>query len=226
MNSLMSMRTMASSSSNRNSASALHSSVLPTPVGPRNRNEPIGRLRVAQAGAAAADGVADGPHGLVLADHALAQPLLHLQQLLALALEHAATTGMPVHLLTTSAISSGVTSSLDQAVAVVRAARPASARASSSCRFSSRSSPYWMRAARSRSPRRWACSSSVCLALDLLLERLDLLEHALLVLPPRGQPRVLLLQLGQLLLDAAQAAACVAVVLLLPQGLALDLRAA
>ena len=40
----MSMRTIALSSSNRNSASALVSSVLPTPVGPRNRNEPIGRF--------------------------------------------------------------------------------------------------------------------------------------------------------------------------------------
>src|SRR5207249_2595117 len=40
----MSIRTMARSSSNRNSASARASSVLPTPVGPRNRNEPIGRL--------------------------------------------------------------------------------------------------------------------------------------------------------------------------------------
>src|ERR1700749_3305714 len=44
MNSLMSMRTIAVSSSNRNAASALVSSVLPTPVGPRNRNEPIGRF--------------------------------------------------------------------------------------------------------------------------------------------------------------------------------------
>src|SRR5215468_3191527 len=41
--SLMSMRTTARSSSKRNSASALASSVLPTPVGPRNRNEPVGR---------------------------------------------------------------------------------------------------------------------------------------------------------------------------------------
>ena len=39
----MSMRTIARSSSNRNSASVRASSVLPTPVGPRNRNEPIGR---------------------------------------------------------------------------------------------------------------------------------------------------------------------------------------
>ena len=44
MYSLMSRRVMAASSSNRNPASALVSSVLPTPVGPRNRNEPMGRL--------------------------------------------------------------------------------------------------------------------------------------------------------------------------------------
>ena len=44
MYSLMSMRTMAVSSSNRKAASALVSSVLPTPVGPRKMNEPIGRL--------------------------------------------------------------------------------------------------------------------------------------------------------------------------------------
>ena len=42
MYSLISIRTMLFSSSNRFSASALASSVLPTPVGPRNRNEPIG----------------------------------------------------------------------------------------------------------------------------------------------------------------------------------------
>ena len=40
----MSMRTIACSSSNRYDASALVSSVLPTPVGPRNMNEPIGRF--------------------------------------------------------------------------------------------------------------------------------------------------------------------------------------
>ena len=50
MYSRMSMRTIARSSSNRKSASVRASSVLPTPVGPRNRNEPIGRLRVGQAG--------------------------------------------------------------------------------------------------------------------------------------------------------------------------------
>ena len=40
----MSMRTIARSSSNRKSASDLASSVLPVPVGPRNRNEPVGRF--------------------------------------------------------------------------------------------------------------------------------------------------------------------------------------
>src|SRR2546429_485031 len=39
----MSMRTVASEESNMNSASARASSVLPTPVGPRNRKLPIGR---------------------------------------------------------------------------------------------------------------------------------------------------------------------------------------
>src|SRR5487761_2629788 len=44
MYSLMSMRTIACSSSKRYSASARASSVLPTPVGPRKRNDPIGRF--------------------------------------------------------------------------------------------------------------------------------------------------------------------------------------
>ncbi len=40
----MSMRTIASSSPNRNSASVRASSVLPTPDGPRNTKEPVGRF--------------------------------------------------------------------------------------------------------------------------------------------------------------------------------------
>ena len=43
MKSDMSMRTRASASPNRNSASVLATSVFPTPVGPRNTNEPSGR---------------------------------------------------------------------------------------------------------------------------------------------------------------------------------------
>ena len=59
MYSLMSMRTMFFSSSNRACASALASSVLPTPVGPRNRKEPMGRFGSLDARAAAQDGLGD-----------------------------------------------------------------------------------------------------------------------------------------------------------------------
>ena len=40
----MSIRVMACSSSNRKAAKVRANSVLPTPVGPRNMNEPIGRF--------------------------------------------------------------------------------------------------------------------------------------------------------------------------------------
>jgi hypothetical protein len=40
----MSKRISAFSLANRNSASARATSVLPTPVGPRNRNDPAGRF--------------------------------------------------------------------------------------------------------------------------------------------------------------------------------------
>jgi hypothetical protein len=68
----------------------LHSSVLPTPVGPRKRKEPYGRLGSAQTGARAADGVGHQAHGLVLPDHALVHALFHVQQLFAFALHHLA----------------------------------------------------------------------------------------------------------------------------------------
>ena len=70
-----------------NSASARASSVLPTPVGPRKTNEPIGRFGSWRPGARAAERVRDRRDGLVLADDALVQPLLHVDQLLRLALE-------------------------------------------------------------------------------------------------------------------------------------------
>ena len=72
-----------------NSASARASSVLPTPVGPRKTNEPIGRFGILEPGARAAERVRDRLDRLVLADDALVQPLLHVDQLLGLALEQA-----------------------------------------------------------------------------------------------------------------------------------------
>ncbi len=71
-----------------NSARALVSSVLPTPVGPRNRNEPIGRLgscRPARARRTASDTATSASSWPTTR---LAQGVLHLQQLLALAFQH------------------------------------------------------------------------------------------------------------------------------------------
>ena len=90
MYSLMSMRTIACSSSNRNSASARASSVLPTPVGPRNMNDPIGRLGSDKPGAAAADRVGDRGDRVVLADDALVEVVLEVDQLGRLALHQPA----------------------------------------------------------------------------------------------------------------------------------------
>ena len=89
MNSLMSILMSASSLPNMNSARALASSVLPTPVGPRKMNEPMGRLGSFEPGAGAAHGLGDGVDGLVLADDALVQRVLHLQQALRLLLRDA-----------------------------------------------------------------------------------------------------------------------------------------
>ena len=69
----MSMRTIACSSSNRNAASALVSSVLPTPVGPEEHERADRPVRVLQAGARAAHGGRHRVHGLLLADDALAR---------------------------------------------------------------------------------------------------------------------------------------------------------
>jgi hypothetical protein len=74
-------------------------------------NEPMGRLGSLRPGARCAGWRWPRRERLVLPDHALVQPLLHVHQLLDLALQHPET-GIPVHLLTTSAMSSSSTSSL------------------------------------------------------------------------------------------------------------------
>ena len=72
----ISMRTSALSSPNMASASALQSSVLPTPVGPRNRNEPMGRLHVLEPRSRPADRAGDGADRFVLPDDPLMQQSL------------------------------------------------------------------------------------------------------------------------------------------------------
>ena len=76
----MSSRTIACSSSNRNSASARASSVFPTPVGPTKMKEPMGRFgseRPARDRRTASETARDR---LLLPDDALAQPLLHRER--------------------------------------------------------------------------------------------------------------------------------------------------
>ena len=110
----MSMRTMAFSVSNRYSASALASSVLPTPVGPRNRKLPIGRLgsdrpaRLRRMAPATADTASSWPttRSCSLSSRSTSFSISPCIILL---------TGMPVHVLTTSAISSSDTSSFKMA---------------------------------------------------------------------------------------------------------------
>ena len=69
------------SSPKRNSDSVLASSVLPTPVGPRKMNEPLGRFGILEAGPGAADRLADRPDGVLLADDPLVELALHVEEL-------------------------------------------------------------------------------------------------------------------------------------------------
>ena len=86
----MSIRTIASCESNMNSASARASSVLPTPVGPRNRKLPIGRFGSCRPARERRSARGDGVDRRVLADHPFVQALLHVHELLALGLQHPA----------------------------------------------------------------------------------------------------------------------------------------
>ena len=138
MNSLMSMRTIASVVSNMNSASALHNSVLPTPVGPRNRNEPFGRFgsdrparerRIASATACTAS---SWPTTRLCSSSSIFSSLSRSPSSILL-------TGMPVQRLTTSAISSAVTLVCTSLKSCVSAAC-----AAASCFSSSGNLPYWI----------------------------------------------------------------------------------
>ncbi|MCY1361018.1 hypothetical protein D9M69_476690 [compost metagenome] len=160
MNSDMSMRTSASSVSKRNSASALHSSVLPTPVGPRKRNEPLGRFGSARP-------ARERRTALDTATTASFWPMTRLCSSSSMRSSFSRSpssifaTGMPVHLDTTSAISSSVTLLRSSCFSALPCW-------STICRLRSRSGMvwYWMRAMLSRSPLRRAASIS-CLACSI-----------------------------------------------------------
>ena len=107
----MSMRTIACSESNMNSASARASSVLPTPVGPRKRKLPIGR----SGSESPARERRSAPE---TASTASSWPITRSCRRSSMWISFSTSpsirreTGMPVHLETTSAMSSSVTSSV------------------------------------------------------------------------------------------------------------------
>ena len=108
MNSDMSIRTKDSSVSNMNSASALHSSVLPTPVGPKNMNEPLGRFgsdnpaRERRMASATALTASFWPTTRLSSTSSIRSSLSRSPSSMR-------DTGIPVHFDTTSAISTSVT---------------------------------------------------------------------------------------------------------------------
>src|ERR1051325_113109 len=80
----MSKRTSASWVPKRNVASWRATSVLPTPLGPRNMNEPTGRpgFDTPSRERREAEVARDGGDGALLPHHAAAQDVLHVHQLL------------------------------------------------------------------------------------------------------------------------------------------------
>ncbi len=150
----MSMRVIARSSSNRNSASALASSVLPTPVGPRNRKDPVGRsgsampARLRRTASETACTARCCPIRRLPSSSSIRSSLL-------VSASSSRPAGMPVHDEITSAMSSAPTSSLTMALS----GGAASEAALSAC--SSRgTSAYISREAASKSPSRCARSAS------------------------------------------------------------------
>ncbi len=144
----MSSRTIAFSSSNSSCASALASSVLPTPVGPRKRNAPTGRFafftpaRERSTASATACTAASWPITRRCSVSASRTSFSRSPST-------SFATGTPLQRDTTSAISSAVTSSRRSAVPLRAASR-------SSCSWRPFSSPgmtpYCSRAASLRSP--------------------------------------------------------------------------
>ena len=86
MNSDMSKRISDFSLPNMNCARVRATSVLPTPVGPRNRNEPMGRLGLFRPARERRMARASAEMALVLRDDPLVQLFLDAQQLLAILL--------------------------------------------------------------------------------------------------------------------------------------------
>ena len=154
MNSLMSILMSASSLPNMNSARALASSVLPTPVGPRKTNEPMGRFgsfRPARARRTALETISIAscwPMTRLCRSSSMWRSRWDSSSAMRM-------TGMPVHIETTWAISSSSTEGCSLEM--------------DDCHSARRSSAFW-RAAASAS-RRVAASSYSCELIALSFSR-------------------------------------------------------
>ena len=149
MNSLMSIRIMASSLSNKKLAKALVNSVLPTPVGPKNKNDPLGRFgsdKPARERRTALDTATTASSCPTTRSCKNSSILRSFSRSPCIILA----TGIPVAALTTSAISFSVT-----LVRMSFGSSFSSATSScSSCFCNSGITPYCKRAASAKSPSR------------------------------------------------------------------------
>ena len=137
MYSLISIRTMFCSLSNKLSASALASSVLPTPVGPRNKKEPIGLLgSLIPALERMIDSVTSSTASSC--PTTLSWRILSRCKVLFLSLSVSFATGIPVQREMILAISSSVTDSLT----IERSSFATRSSSSSNCFFNSGKRPY------------------------------------------------------------------------------------
>ena len=217
----MSIRIIACSSSKRNSASARASSVLPTPVGPRKMKLPERTVRILQACPRAADGVGHGADRLVLPDDPLVQPIFHVDELLDFTFHQAADRNVrPL------ADDLGdvllVDLFLEHALALLGGVREPF--------FIGANLPLELGQPAVLQLGGLAVVAGALRALDLEPELLQLflelalaLDRLLFLLPARHQPRVLALEIGELLLELLEALFR-RLVFLLPERLAFDLE--
>jgi hypothetical protein len=206
------MRIIACSSSNRNSASARASSVLPTPVGPRKMKLPSGRFGSCRP--------ARARHRVVLAHQPLVKPRFHLDELLDLALHQAADGNVRpprddlgdvflVDLLFEHAL---------------RLLHRAEALFLIFDLLLELRQPAVLQLGRFRVVARALGALDLeAHLLEALLERARSLDRVLFLVPLRGQPRAIFLECRQLLLELAEALFG-RLVRFLPQCFALDLE--
>ena len=190
----MSMRTIARSSSKRKSASDLASSVLPMPVGPRNRNEPVGRFGSEMPARERRTASLTARDRVALADQPLADDRPPSRAAWRSRPASSRPVGMPVQASTTSAICSAPTSSPTSGSSVGLLGRPRRSRSASPARGSGRRGSRWPP---SRLPSRSSLSASIRSWSSWRRSSPSPSSDVLLALPAGLEPAQLLLLVGE-----------------------------